>query len=436
MNPFIVSKAPEFAIVDYRANEQIIKTLEAHNLKIVKTIPCNDIQEPVCGHPDMVMHPIDRETLVIAPNVYDYYCEKFKNTRIKTIKGGKTLNRNYPEDIAYNVARIGNYAIHNFKYTDTVLKSHLDALGIKLISVNQGYTKCSLACISDDKAITSDVAIQKALADVGIECLLYNPTNIVLNGFNYGFIGGSVGNISDSTFLLSGYIEDNQERERLYSFVEKTNLNIEVASTNPLTDYGTIIVLWKEYTLELLSVDLDRSNSLSYFDNINNLTKLKSEDISIFIDTKNSQIDRIVYSTDKAIEPLVVNGEKTNSFIEEISSKITKIVKDYIEKSCFEYFDTGYFYFEDEEKEEIQKFIRKTIYTDDALDCKITDSIKEFLLSTSCINILGFIKFRLKFIENYSSDVVEKSIDNYLITKEYTNFLSFIGTVDSDKDED
>ena len=42
------------------------------------------------------------------------------------------------------------------------------------------------------------------------------------------------------------------------------------------------------------------------------------------------------------------------------------------------------------------------------------------------LNINGFIKFRLKFINSYSQQVVEKCIDNYLIKKEYSNFINIL----------
>jgi len=36
---------------------------------------------------------------------YDYYRNVLMFSGIKLIKGGKTLSRNYPEDIAYNVSK-------------------------------------------------------------------------------------------------------------------------------------------------------------------------------------------------------------------------------------------------------------------------------------------------------------------------------------------
>lgn len=243
MNPFLISWKPRFAIIDFRADEKISETIRKFDIIPIKTIKCDDILEPVCGHPDMVMHPIDNESIVVAPNVFDYYKNIFKNSGIKLIKGGKTLSRNYPNDIAYNVARIKNYAIHNLKYTDEVLKYYLQKSDISFIHVNQGYTKCSTACINNDKAISSDFTIYTTIKNLGLECLYFNPQNVYLKGFEYGFAGGCMGMLDDKNFLLTGKIANEMQRNELYNFVASADLEIVEASDNALTDYGTIIVI-------------------------------------------------------------------------------------------------------------------------------------------------------------------------------------------------
>lgn len=243
MNPFLISWKPKFAVIDFRADEKIFETIKKFDIIPIKTIKCDDISEPVCGHPDMVLHPIDNQSIVVAPNVFDYYEDAFKNSGIKVIKGGKTLGRNYPNDIAYNVARIRNYAIHNLKYTDEVLKYYLQKSDISFIHVNQGYTKCSTACINYDRAITSDITIYNAIRNLGLECLYFNPKNVYLRGFEYGFAGGCMGILNRENFLLTGKIYDEAERENLYSFVTGAGLKIIEGSDNILTDYGTIIVI-------------------------------------------------------------------------------------------------------------------------------------------------------------------------------------------------
>ena len=241
MNPYIPIQNPRYVIIDYRASEEILNHLKNLNIEPIKTMKCSDLQEPVDGHPDMVIHPIDFETFVIAPNVYDYYRNVLEGKGIKVIKGGKTLSRNYPEDIAYNVARIGRYAVHNTKHTDQVLKYYLEEAGIKFIHVNQGYTKCSIAPVSENKALTSDFLIHEKLISYNIDCLYINPKVVYLKGYDNGFIGGCTGLINKKIFLSTGKIFDENISVLLKKFIQSTGYLYDEASSKQITDLGTLI---------------------------------------------------------------------------------------------------------------------------------------------------------------------------------------------------
>ena len=241
MNPFIPNKNPRYVIIDYRASDEILKYLNKINIEPIKTIKCCDLHEPVDGHPDMVIHPINFETFVIAPNVYDYYRNVLGGLGIKVIKGGKTLNRNHPEDIAYNVARIGRYAVHNTKHTDQKLKYYLEEAGIEFIDVNQGYTKCSIAPVSENKALTSDLLIHEKLIAYNIDCMYIDPKLVYLKGYNNGFIGGSLGLINDKIFLSTGKIFDENISLSLRKFIRSAGYIYDEAAKNQITDLGTLI---------------------------------------------------------------------------------------------------------------------------------------------------------------------------------------------------
>lgn len=241
MNPYIPTKKPRYVIIDYRADEEILNYLNKLNIKPIKTIKCNELQEPVNGHPDMVIHPIDYKTFIAAPNVFDYYRNVLANKGIKVIKGGKTLSRNYPEDIAYNVARIGRYAVHNLQHTDQVLKYYLEEAGIEFIHVNQGYTKCSAAAVGENKALTSDIRIHETLKSYNIDCMYINPQLICLKGYDYGFIGGCAGLISEKVFLSTGKIRDEDILSTLKRFIRSAGYIYDEASSEQIIDLGSLI---------------------------------------------------------------------------------------------------------------------------------------------------------------------------------------------------
>lgn len=241
MNPFIPGKKPRYVIIDYRAGKEIIEFLKDNLVGVIKTCPCSVLQEPVNGHPDMVMHPVDEKTFVIAPNVFDYYAPQLTRLGIKVIEGGKTLRRNYPGDIAYNVARIGRYAVHNMRYTDEVLRSCLEAVKTEFIHAGQGYAKCSVAPLGSDKAVTSDEGMHRVLCSIGVESLLMEPGSVRLDGYDYGFIGGAVFVSEPGIFVLSGRIKNQSEGEKLRAFVESSGYMYVEESKEEISDLGTVI---------------------------------------------------------------------------------------------------------------------------------------------------------------------------------------------------
>ena len=208
-NPFIPQRDADIVIVAGNANNEIFESLKKLNLKIIPTIKCLDVDESISYHPDIVMHPVNHNTLVIAPNVFDYYEAALSDMNLKLIKGEKKLGVKYPHDIAYNVGRMYGTAIHNFEYTDEVLKDYLLREGLDLVNVNQGYSKCSLAIIDQKSAITADKLMFKLLKAKKYDILLIEQGYIELENQNYGFFGGATGNYSKNEILLSGLLDNH-----------------------------------------------------------------------------------------------------------------------------------------------------------------------------------------------------------------------------------
>lgn len=229
----------DICIVDARASEEIIYNLEKIGLKVVKTIACRELDQAVSYHPDMVIFQVSKSEIIVAPNVYEYYREELKAYDIKVNKGLKSLEKDYPNNIAYNVGRLGQTLVHNKKFTDRSIIDYAYAMGLDIIHVKQGYSKCSLGIINQNMGITSDVLIYKELRDIGKEVLLIRPGNILLKGYNYGFIGGCMG-LYQNKILFSGSIKSHPDFEKIRDFIKKTNKEVIELSRGELIDLGTI----------------------------------------------------------------------------------------------------------------------------------------------------------------------------------------------------
>lgn len=242
-NPFIPIEDGNVAIVAGNANSEIIDSLKRLGMHIISTVKCIDVDDSIAYHPDIVIHPINYNTLVIAPNVFDYYQDRLERFNLRLIKGERKLVGKYPLDIAYNVGRVYGRAIHNFKYTDEVLKFYLKKEGLEFININQGYTKCSMAIVDENSIITADVPIYNILKNLGYDVLLIKPGYIHLEKQDYGFIGGSTGNFSKDKMFFSGILDSHPDRNEIQKFIHKKNKKIIYLSKKTITDIGTIISL-------------------------------------------------------------------------------------------------------------------------------------------------------------------------------------------------
>lgn len=229
-------------IADGRINNSIEEGFKKKNISVIKTKAYKGVYEAISFHPDIFFHHLGGSDIVYAPGTHEQTLSQLLSYGFKLIKGLTTLSSKYPHNIAYNVARIGKLAFHNTKYTDTILANELEKRKVRLIHVNQGYSKC-MVCIVDEKSIiTSDKGIAKAAKDNGLEVLLIESAEkILLPGFDSGFIGGSTGLINKNELAFSGNLETLNSSEKIFDFVRARNIKLVSLTYNSIYDIGSIL---------------------------------------------------------------------------------------------------------------------------------------------------------------------------------------------------
>lgn len=141
-----------------------------------------------------------------------------------------------------NFLFLNNTLYGNLSSIDTNLLDYCIKNNIKTVNVNQGYARCSTLVLNNNAAVTSDLSIEKALKNNGVEVLLISSGNIVLDGYNYGFIGGASGKIDENTVAFFGDIENHPDYNNIENFCWKHNVSIKVICKDiPLTDIGGIV---------------------------------------------------------------------------------------------------------------------------------------------------------------------------------------------------
>ena len=124
-----------------------------YNLIEIKKNP--KVYEEISSHVDIFACKIGNKVIIEPSRTYDI------PQKIELEYGAELIEEKYPKDIKYNICIIGKKAIHNFKYTDSKIKSELEKQGYEIINTTQGYTNCSIAVIDEKSAIVTDKGLYK-----------------------------------------------------------------------------------------------------------------------------------------------------------------------------------------------------------------------------------------------------------------------------------
>lgn len=164
-----------------------------------------------------------------------------------------------------------------------------------------------------------------------------------------------------------------------------------------------------------------KTNNDKFIDNFfNNISTIISDDI--FIKKKKFKIYDNIF--------IHYKGNDVNTFYEKLSLYITEcIINTYENFIIDKLLISNYFYFLDNEQIEIKNIINELISSDEHSRRKelIKISLKEYFSEGNKKMILdGFITFRLKDYIEVIDYVVDLSVNNYLIKREYFEFIKLL----------
>jgi len=242
--PYLPSGKVTTAITSGEASEEILNSLKELGIDIILTEPHPSLPSPLSYHVDMQLVNMCEGVFVYAPGISENTLKELKNLGFELVRGSSELKDRYPFDIAYNCAIVGENAFLNPKYTDPIVLELLVKNNIKMNPVKQGYAKCSTAVVSDEAIITADLQIYRKAVEVGLDALLIPPQkNIILKGYDYGFIGGCSGIISDKEIAFTGDLNTLDAGDSVIRFCEKHGKKAIFLANGNLTDLGSLFPL-------------------------------------------------------------------------------------------------------------------------------------------------------------------------------------------------
>ena len=228
--------------VDYRTTENEINSLKKLNYDVIKIPKDNNLYEAINGHTDIQLNILNEKEKIVIINkdIHKEFKELLNNHNIRYIESSASLKNEYPGNVLLNAAILDDYIIHNFKFTDENILKNIDSK--KLINVKQGYAKCSILPVREKAIITNDKGISNSLLKEDFDVLLLPPGDIILPGFNYGFIGGVGGIISNDSMAFFGSLDNYAFGNEVKKFLYKYDIKPIYLSNTKLIDRGSLLV--------------------------------------------------------------------------------------------------------------------------------------------------------------------------------------------------
>ncbi len=228
------------ALIDPRLSRAISTALKQHGLEPIAIPLCSRVADPIAGHPDIQLFLSGRNCFV-HPEMPRDFLKKIAPF-LEIVQGDSYLGRNYPEDIAYNVAQVGGVAFHKSAKTDCKIISFFQKNGVELVDVPQGYSRCSTVIVDDSSIITADVKIDRAARERGLNSLKIDPGHVELPGYRYGFLGGATGHHGKYVFF-TGHLNHHPNEKEIIEFIKSRGKEPVFLSNEKVVDGGSIEIV-------------------------------------------------------------------------------------------------------------------------------------------------------------------------------------------------
>ena len=201
----------------------------------------------VSSHPDMLVVVTEKYLITdqtyytqIARKQLDLVCH-CSGLILKTTD--EPPRAEYPHDIRFNTARIGNYLFCHPTHTSPFLLSLAQKNNLTIVPTKQGYTGCASCPVGDHALITADPSIfRAAVQKKDLDVLLIHQGHISLPGYSHGFIGGCCGHTPDSIFFC-GSLSHHPSGTDIRNFIDIHGLKTVELSNEALFDCGSLLFI-------------------------------------------------------------------------------------------------------------------------------------------------------------------------------------------------
>ncbi len=226
-----------YAFCSNKITENINTALKNSGVDVICIPDCAPLPAPTRSHADMLCFKINKNLWVMEKSTYEKLEFIPPNIKVLTDSFINMPELEYPYDIRFNAALIGKILFCKEEYISPVILENTKA---KIVDVNQGYAKCSICQVNEYSFITADPCIKKAGEKNGFDVLMISQGNILLNGYDYGFIGGASALYNNKLFFF-GDITRHPDYNAIHDFVYSRGVEEVILSKDTLYDYGGLL---------------------------------------------------------------------------------------------------------------------------------------------------------------------------------------------------
>ncbi len=240
--PHLPTKQVNKVIIGKNYSEQIYKNLQKLGIEPVFISESTNVRSGICNHADLAFCPLTAEKCLLSKEQTQLF-DILKKAGYKPEFINETLGYNYPQDVFLNCVIIGKHIFYNPDTVSDKITEFIKNSDLIEVAVKQGYTKCSITPTTIDSFITDDISIGSRGAEFGFDVLLINKAEIKLKDFNYGFIGGATGKISENKMAITGRLDKLSDCDRIKKFLFNKDIEIIELTDGVVEDIGSIIPL-------------------------------------------------------------------------------------------------------------------------------------------------------------------------------------------------
>ena len=199
-----------------------------------------DVDRRLAYHADLSAFCHEKK-LIISRKIYSgKLVKQLTNLNLADVIMAESVQSNlYPNDVNLCACSVGRRIFHNTRYTDPAIKRNYEG---KIEHVNQGYARCSACVVNDNAIITSDRGIAAAAMKNEIDVLEIGHGEIILDGFDYGFIGGATIAFNDM-ILFTGSLNNHPDGASMSEFIVKHGKKPVFLTDGPLFDIGGAVAI-------------------------------------------------------------------------------------------------------------------------------------------------------------------------------------------------